>query len=55
MTWADIETSYVLTIPALVGFTINWNEVPRLKAVVDTVESNPKIAEWIAKRPKTDH
>ena len=55
MSWADMELAYVVTmLPMIPGLTVNWNEVPKLEALKNTVESHPKIAEWIAKRPKTE-
>ena len=55
MSWADMELTYVVTmLPMIPGLTVNWNEVPKLEALKNTVESHPKIAEWIAKRPKTE-
>lgn len=53
MTWADIAIAQSLTWPAMAGVTVNYDKIPKLKALKDRVESSPKIAAWIAKRPES--
>ena len=42
------------TFPLMVGIDIKIDNFPKLKAHKERVESQPKIAEWIANRPKTE-
>ena len=53
MTWADIEIAQFFTWPRVMGIVIDYEKVPKLTALKDRVESSPKIAAWIAKRPDT--
>ena len=54
LTWADLGFHVV------VGWLINFGaedqlaKRPKLSALRHRIEENPKIAAWLAKRPKTD-
>ena len=54
MTVADISVAHRLGAPANVGLDCQLDAVPKLKALKQRVESSPKIAAWIAKRPQTN-
>ena len=58
LTWADIYVSYCITLVQAVVTkmeqSISCDKYPLCKALISKVESLPKIAEWIAKRPQTD-
>ncbi len=51
---ADISVAYRLGGPANVGVDCQLDAVPKLKALKQKVDSSPKIAAWIAKRPQTN-
>ena len=55
LTWADVTFLSVSDWPAYGKIEINWEPVPKLKALLDRVAAEPKIAEWIKKRPKTEY
>jgi hypothetical protein len=42
-------------MPETCDIAINWSDYPDLKALKENVENDPKIAEWIQNRPKTQH
>ena len=54
MTWADITILQSLTWPAMLGFPVDWSKYPKLAAHKARMESHPKIADWIKKRPVTE-
>ena len=55
MTWCDILfTHWVSWVPDGVKVTPPFDKFPKLKALTQRVESHPKIAEWLKKRPVTD-
>lgn len=53
MTWADLHAVHSLTWSDLLQITINYDKLPKLKAIKDRVEASPKIAAWLETRPKT--
>jgi len=53
MTWADIGFADLCSWFTSLGIEIPFGEAPKLKALKERVESEPKIAEWIKKRPVT--
>jgi glutathione S-transferase len=54
MTWADI--SFIDLCARMGSFQVEmpFGDFPKLKALRERVESTPKIAEWIKKRPVTE-
>ncbi len=54
ITLADIMVAYMLNGPAAIGADSQLDAVPKIKALKQKVESSPKIAAWIAKRPQTN-
>ena len=55
MTWCDVLfTHWVSWVPDRVKITPPFDKFPKLKALTEKVESHPKIAEWLKKRPVTD-
>ena len=55
MTWCDILFSHWCSwVPDGVQITPPFDKFPKLKALKERVESHPKIAEWLKKRPVTD-
>ena len=55
MTWCDmLFTHWVSWVPDGVKVTPPMDQHPKLKALCHRVESHPKIAEWLKKRPVTD-
>jgi len=53
MTWADIGFADLCTWFSSLQVQIPFDDVPKLKALKERVESTPKIAEWIKNRPVT--
>lgn len=54
LTWADLYFYALLgRLELLVELTDPFEKFPKLKALTDRIGSQPKIAEYIAKRPKT--
>jgi len=55
MTWADILfTQWMDWVPDGVKVPIPFDKFPKLKALFTRVRSDPKIADWLKKRPVTD-
>lgn len=54
LTWADLCLSVLAGWLALAGGTDEFSKYTKLVALKDRVEKEPKIAEWIAKRPQTE-
>jgi glutathione S-transferase len=54
ITWADIQFLISLSWVAMAGATDALDKFPKLKALKHRVETRPKIAAWIEKRPKTE-
>jgi len=54
LTWADLQ---LLTLATFIGFLAGvdspYANFPKLSALKTRVERVPRIAEWIAKRPKS--
>ena len=55
MTVADFSVAHFLTFPGVLGVNNNLDNYPKLKALKQRVDSLPKIAAWIAKRPETPY
>ena len=53
VTVADLSVAHFLGAPSNMGVDNKLGDYPKLKAHKQRIESLPKIAEWIAKRPKT--
>ena len=53
VTVADFSVAHFLGTPSNMGVDNKLDDYPKLKAHKQRIESLPKIAEWIAKRPKT--
>ena len=54
MTVADLAFFVYSDFNFLVeGIQVDWNDYPKLKGVLDKVNSDPKIAEWVKIRPET--
>ncbi len=45
----------MMDLPAAMGIDMNLEKAPKLKALKERVETHPKVAEWLEKRPKTAH
>jgi glutathione S-transferase len=54
LTWADLCISVLASWLAMAGGCDEFAKHAKLVALKDRVEKEPKIAEWIAKRPKTE-
>jgi len=54
LTWADLAFLNFVAWTAMAGSDNPLAKFPKLKALKEKVEKLPKIAEWIASRPKTD-
>jgi len=53
MTWADLAFLSTCDYLSVVGADTQVDNHPKLSALRDRVSNSPKIAEWLAKRPKT--
>jgi len=53
MTLADINFAYAVETFQSLGLHFDFSKCPKLQGVLDKVNSDPKIAEWIKKRPET--
>ena len=54
MTVADLAFFvYIDFVYLIENVVINWGDFPKLKAILDKVKSDPKIAEWLKTRPQT--
>jgi len=54
MTWADLGFLNFTSWVVMAGAPDFLDKFPKLKALKERVENQPKIAAWIAKRPKTE-
>jgi len=54
MTWADLAFLNFTGWVVMAGAPDFLDKYPKLKALKERVENQPKIAAWIAKRPKTE-
>ena len=54
MTWVDCHVANFTSLMAGYGFDI-LADYPQMAELIKKVESQPNIAKWIEKRPKTDH
>jgi len=55
ITWADmLFTHWMLWLPNGVKVTPPLDKYPKLKALTERVQANPKIAAWMKKRPVTE-
>jgi len=54
LTWADLALLNTVGWTAMAGATEPLAKFPKLAALYKKVEAVPKVAAWIAKRPKTD-
>jgi len=54
LTWADVAFLDLCGWVESNGFTADLSAAPKLKALKAKVEAQPKIAEWIKKRPAND-
>ena len=54
LTWADLAFVSGCGLITFLGLISQLDNYPKLKALKTKVESLPKIAEWIAKRPVTE-
>jgi glutathione S-transferase len=55
LTWADLAILIVTDVMGYFGEESQLANYPKLKALRERVSKVPKIAEWLAKRPVTDH
>ena len=54
ITWVDCHAAQSISV--LVGYGLDiLADYPKMAELVKKVESQPNIAKWIEKRPKTDH
>lgn len=54
LTWADLWFLCFISFLGMTGGSDQVDKYPKLKALQSKVEKLPKIADWLAKRPKTD-
>jgi len=54
LTWADLGLLVLIDWLKVFGADAEIGKRPKLDALRNRVEAVPKIAEWLAKRPKTD-
>jgi len=54
LTWADLSFIVLVSWTQMGGATDALAKYPKLKALQERVEKLPKIAAWIAKRPKSE-
>lgn len=54
LTWADLQILVLGSrLELMVKLTNPFGEYPKLKGLVERVSAVPKVAAWLAKRPKT--
>lgn len=54
LTWADLQILVLCSrLELMVKLTNPFGEYPKLKGLVERVSAVPKVAAWLAKRPKT--
>jgi len=53
LTWADLSFADFVVWLGSINISVPFNDLPKLKALKDRVESLPKIAAWIKTRPVT--
>ena len=49
--WADVQAAHVLTYLDVMKLDVDLKKFPKLLNIKNKVESHPKVAEWIKKRP----
>jgi len=54
MTWADIGLLAMSDWLSMIGADSQIDNYPKMNALRQKVSKSPKIAEWLAKRPKTN-
>jgi len=54
MTWADLYILVLVSFVGMAGITDPFAKFPKQAALKKKVEAHPKVAAWLAKRPKTD-
>jgi len=54
LTWADLGLLSMCDWLSIIGADSQIDNYPKLKALREKVSSLPKIADWLAKRPKTN-
>ncbi len=54
MTWVDCHIARFISVLVSYGFDI-LADYPKMAELIKRVESQPNIAKWIEKRPKSDH
>jgi len=54
LTWADIWLLQFVSFASVAGNKDVLAKYPKLKALHERVEKQPRIAAWIANRPKTE-
>ena len=55
LTWVDCHVAHYLSLIVELGSPNLLRNYPKLSALIKNVEGQPKIAEWMKKRPKTEH
>lgn len=54
LTYADLAVLvYFRETPEVFGIEVKLDNYPQLKALKERVESDPGLAEWLQKRPKS--
>lgn len=54
LTWADLHLlDFVPRVEKIIKLKVPLDNYPKLKALYDRASSQPKVAEWIAKRPES--
>lgn len=53
ISWPDISVAHILTFITVYGINTDLSKYEKLSKLKSKVEAQPKIAEWIKKRPET--
>ena len=54
ITWADLTVLNAIGYVTQPSVKYDLDKVPKLKALFNRIETHPKIAAWIEKRPKNE-
>lgn len=53
LTWADLAFVHLFSWVALAGLPVPVDDCPKLKALKERVEAEPRVADWFVRRPET--
>jgi len=54
LTWADLAFHVGLGYPDIGNVKYDMNKFPKLKALMERIEAQPRIAKWLKERPQTE-